>query len=364
MAKICLVLPVLNECKNLEQILPKFCRLVEKRKNDEFVFIYVDGFSSDGTKGLIKSFSDQLSVEFLSCSLRGLGRAYKKGISFAIEFHNPDYIIQMDSDLQHDTEDIPLFIDLCERGFDVVVGSRFVSGGSLEGLDGYRALISRLGNFLIRFAGGLLRVKDCTSGFRCIRVSFLKKCNFDFLSGAGYSFQSSLLCLLLQQEVQLLEVPIKFKKRGYGQSKLRLKDKWEFLLNIPKIRFSNSKAFVKFCMVGGAGVAFNFIIYRICRMLFLFEKDPSWLIAFESSVIFNFVLHEIWTFKKIKKSNSVALRFFRFQYTTIFAAIINYFLFQWALREGVHEYFSLLLGISGGVIINYVSSSYLTWKKT
>ena len=141
----------------------------------------------------------------------------------------------MDSDGQHDAYLIPEFLKEIKAGKDVVIGSRFIAGGSTPDFSLFRLIISRVGNLLVRYVGGVVNIKDCTSGYRAIKSSFLRDLDFSYLSIRGYSFQSSLICGLAWRGAVISEIPIIFKSRKAGDSKLSLRDQIEFLLNIPRL---------------------------------------------------------------------------------------------------------------------------------
>jgi dolichol-phosphate mannosyltransferase len=168
---------------------------------------------------------------------RGLGDAYKRGIKYALKHLSPDVIIQMDADGQHDPEKLPQFIALSNSGFSLVIGSRLAPGGETPDFSLWRKFLSHFGNWLIRSLGGVKKIHDCTSGFRCIKADVVKECDLTHLSTRGYSFQSSLLCEMMRHNATFIEVPILFKPRMHGISKLAFRDQLEFLLNIVKIRF-------------------------------------------------------------------------------------------------------------------------------
>ena len=120
----------------------------------------------------------------------GLGDAYKRGFSYAQKELNSRLIVQMDADGQHDPNVIKTFIELAINGKELIIGSRFIAGSSTPDFSSWRRLISLVGNFLVRYLGGVYMIKDCTSGlFRCIDVNLLKQCKLDRLSSKGYSFQ-------------------------------------------------------------------------------------------------------------------------------------------------------------------------------
>jgi dolichol-phosphate mannosyltransferase len=149
----------------------------------------------------------------------------------------PDLLFQMDADLQHDPGLLPLFVALATNGFNLVIGSRFAAGSQAPGLPFPRRSLSLLGNWMVRVVGGVPRIRDCTSGYRCIHASLLRQCDLSRLPGRGYSFLSALLQELLKRGARPVELPITFGARDYGRSKLALRDKFEFLANVLRFRF-------------------------------------------------------------------------------------------------------------------------------
>jgi dolichol-phosphate mannosyltransferase len=208
--------------------------------------LVVDDDSPDGTYNLVCQLKEKYDNLFIIKGLKkGLGDAYKRGIKYALETFSPNLIIQMDADGQHDPMQIPLFIALSTFGFDVVIGSRFAQGGETPDYSLWRSFLSLFGNWSIRFLGGVPGIHDCTSGYRCLKTDIIKLCDFRFLSTRGYSFQSSLLFELLRNNAKCIEVPIVFRPRFHGKSKLALRDQLEFIVNIAKMRFRKSEEFIK-----------------------------------------------------------------------------------------------------------------------
>lgn len=237
----CIVLPTYNEAENVTYVIPWIFQQVQKITTHDLHVLVIDDNSPDGTQDIVHLLMDRFSnLHLLTGHKKGLGEAYKRGMIHAIDNLSPDLIFEMDADGQHDAELIPLFITLANYGFSLVIGSRFVQGGLTPDFSLRRKIISRVGNWMIRFVGGIPRIHDCTSGFRCINAELIKKCNFTSLSTRGYSFQSSLLCELLRNGAKIIEVPIVFPDRKHGESKLTMRDQVEFLINIIKLRFAKN----------------------------------------------------------------------------------------------------------------------------
>ena len=178
--KACVVLPTYNEVENIESIIKAIFAMQSNVTTHQLYVIVVDDNSPDGTQEIVKKQMNQHPyLRLVTGNKVGLGDAYKRGISFAITTFNPDLLLQMDADGQHDPKLIPEFINLANDGFSLVIGSRLVPGGSTPGFSYWRKFLSIVGNFLIRHLGKASNVQDCTSGFRCIKANLFPKCNLD-----------------------------------------------------------------------------------------------------------------------------------------------------------------------------------------
>jgi dolichol-phosphate mannosyltransferase len=295
----------------------------------------------------------------------GLGDAYKRGISFAMSTFKPDLLLQMDADGQHDPTLIPKFINLANDGFSLVIGSRYVPGGSTPDFSYWRKFLSIVGNFLIRHLGKASNVQDCTSGFRCIKANLLPKCNMDGLSTRGYSFQSLLVCELIRNGAKPIEVPIIFKDRVKGKSKLTLRDQIEFLVSITKITYRYSEDFIRYCLVGLVGMLVNIGAYLLLNRYFQIPLQAASLIAIEASIVSNFLLNNYWTFKTRPKKLSTIRRLLNFHIAAGISGLLFYYLFFLLLTTvlGINDVLSILLATTTGTISNYTINSLWTWRK-
>ena len=363
--KACIILPTYNEAENVQHVVQGIFRQAKKITSHDLQVLVVDDNSPDNTQGIVREMMNKHhNLHLITGQKRGLGEAYKRGIKHAQYLLSPDLIFQMDADGQHDPELIPLFIFLANNGFSLVIGSRFAPGGTTPDFSLWRKTISMMGNWMIRLLGGIPRIRDCTSGFRCIKSEYLDKCNLNFLSIRGYSFQSSLLCELLRNGVKVIEVPITFPDRIHGESKLSLKDQVEFIINIAKIRFRQSEEFVKFYIVGSSGVLVNLSLYIFLTRLLNINFEIAAPIAIEFSILTNFLFHNIWTFKKRKVKALLSMKLFKFHFVAGLASIIYYltFLFLIYLLH-VHDIIANLVGIGIGTVVNYFLNSIWTWRK-
>jgi len=328
--------------------------------------IVVDDNSPDGTQEIVKQQMKQFSLLHLITGNKvGLGDAYKRGISFAVKNFNPDLLLQMDADGQHDAKLIPEFINLANNGFDLVIGSRFVPGGKTPDFSTWRKFLSITGNFLIRHLGKASNVQDCTSGFRCIKTNLVLKCDLGNLSTKGYSFQSSLVCELIRNGAKPIEVPIIFKDRVAGQSKLSLQDQIEFLVNITKITYRYSEDFIRYCLVGLIGTLVNIGVYLLFNRYLHIPLQVASLIAIEASIVSNFFLNNYWTFKTRPKNLSMLRRLVNFHIAAGISGILFYYLFFLFLTTvlGINDVLSILFATTAGTISNYTINSIWTWRR-
>ena len=362
--KICFVLPTYNEEENIENIIQQILKEEKNQSKHTFSILVVDDNSTDETQAIVQRYTLLNSkVHLVTGQKKGLGDAYKRGFNYALNDLQADLIFQMDSDGQHDTSLIPHFVSSIEEGRDVVIGSRFVEGGTTPDFSFSRLLMSKVGNLLVRYVGGITQVKDCTSGYRAIRASYLKELDFSYLSTRGYSFQSSLICDLAWRGANISEIPIEFSSRQGGDSKLALRDQMEFLLNIPRLGFRNLEDFMKYSLVGVSGVFVNLGLYLFLTRYYEISELVAPLIAIESALISNFILNNFWTFGKRITQSRIRVKFAKFHLVSGFSALINYSAFLTLfLVFGLYDILANLIGIGLAAIVNYLINSNWTWK--
>ena len=362
--KICFVLPTYNEEENIENIIQQILKEEKNQSKHTFSILVVDDNSTDETQAIVQRYTSLNSkVHLVTGQKKGLGDAYKRGFNYALNDLQADLIFQMDSDGQHDTSLIPHFVSSIEGGRDVVIGSRFVEGGTTPDFSFSRLIMSKVGNLLVRYVGGITQVKDCTSGYRAIRASYLKELDFSYLSTRGYSFQSSLICDLAWRGANISEIPIEFSPRQGGDSKLALRDQIEFLLNIPRLGFRNLEDFMKYSLVGVSGVFVNLGLYLFLTRYYEISEVVAPLIAIESALISNFILNNFWTFGKRITQSRIRVKFVKFHLVSGFSALINYSAFLTLfLVFGLYDILANLIGIGLAAIVNYLINSNWTWK--
>ena len=217
MAETLIILPTYNEIESLETVLGRIRQNVPQAD-----VLVVDDSSPDGTGRL----ADRLAAVDPGLTVLhrpakdGLGRAYLVGFAHALD-HAYRYVVEMDADGSHDPSALPAMLDLAAGGADLVIGSRWVSGGSVRNWPWIRQLISRAGNTYSRV---MLRsgIHDITAGFRVYRTDALRALDLSAVSSQGYCFQVELACRLERAGRRVVEHPIVFIERAAGHSKMHL----------------------------------------------------------------------------------------------------------------------------------------------
>lgn len=239
-SKIMVVIPTYNEASNLPTLIGELLALGAL----DLEVLIVDDNSPDGTgqvaDDLAERYPDRVHVLHRPGKL-GLGTAYVAGFGYALE-HGSDLIIQMDADFSHSPAYIPQFVEAIE-GYDVVVGSRYVSGGSLdERWSWWRYLLSWWANSIYTRLILGVNIRDATAGFKCWRRATLEGIGLDQVRSNGYVFQVEMAYLTEKLGFRFLEIPIHFEDRRIGQSKMTNSVKIEAALRTFQIRWRHSRA--------------------------------------------------------------------------------------------------------------------------
>jgi dolichol-phosphate mannosyltransferase len=237
-----LILPTYNEAENVEAIVTAAGEVLAKASANGFRVLVVDDGSPDGTGRI----ADQLAaahdwVQVLHrAEKNGIGPAYLAGFRHALE-RGAGYVLEMDSDFSHDPADIARLLAATDPGApgggaDLALGSRYVDGGGVSDWGVLRRLISEGGSTYARLVLGL-KVRDLTGGFKCFRREVLEAIHFEGVRSQGYAFQVELTYRAVQAGFRVVEVPIVFRDRQLGQSKMSWRIAVEAMWLVPRLRF-------------------------------------------------------------------------------------------------------------------------------
>lgn len=212
-----IIIPTYNESENIERMIRTLVAL-----EHGFDVLVVDDGSPDGTAGIVKSMAGLFPgrVHMIERAGKlGLGTAYIAGFKWAIE-RKYDYIFEMDADFSHNPDDVPRLYDACAKdGYDLSIGSRYVTGVNVVNWPMGRVLMSYFASKYVRFITRL-PVYDTTAGFNCYRREVLETIDLDSIRFKGYAFQIEMKFTTHQCGFKIKEVPVIFVNRVLGTSKM------------------------------------------------------------------------------------------------------------------------------------------------
>lgn len=212
------IIPTYNEKENIEKIIRAINKL-----DKQFHILVIDDGSPDGTAAIVKrlmadEFAGGLFIVERPGKL-GLGTAYIQGFKWALE-HDYEYIFEMDADFSHDPADLPRLYSAChDEGYDLAIGSRYVSGVNVVNWPMGRVLMSYFASKYVRFVTGF-KVHDTTAGFKCYRRLVLQTIELDKIKFRGYAFQIEMKFTAYKIGFRIKEVPVIFVNRREGVSKM------------------------------------------------------------------------------------------------------------------------------------------------
>jgi dolichol-phosphate mannosyltransferase len=235
MAGAWLILPTYNEAENLERLVRAALPRLADAAPEHHVLVVDDG-SPDGTGQIADRLADEFAqVEVMHRTAKeGLGRAYLAGFQRALA-GGAELLLEMDSDFSHDPADIPRLIRTVDEA-DLAIGSRYVPGGGVENWPLYRRGLSRGGSLYARILLGV-PVHDLTGGFKCFRRRTLEGIDYLDTHADGYGFQIELTYRAYKAGFSVREIPIVFREREHGTSKMTARIALEAIWKVPALRF-------------------------------------------------------------------------------------------------------------------------------
>ena len=230
------VLPTFDEAENLEAILAMILVVMRQHAGEGgFRVLVVDDDSPDGTGAIADRIAAaEPEVQVLHRATReGLGPAYLAGFATALA-GGASHVIEMDADFSHEPHDLPRLLRAA-RDADLVLGSRYVPGGVVADWGAWRRVISRGGSAYARTVLGLA-VQDLTGGFKCFRREVLEAIDLGSVRSHGYGFQVELTYRAVRAGFRVTEIPITFRDRRLGHSKMSWRIAAEAMLLVPQMR--------------------------------------------------------------------------------------------------------------------------------
>src|SRR3989304_3916427 len=322
--RIVILIPTFKEAANVAKMVETIASIRPETKNHALQVLYVDGNSPDGTANLVREKQKQHSWLHLLVETKkeGLGMAYAKGMKHAMEELKADYLMEFDGDFQHPPEKIPEMITQIDKGYDYILGSRYIPGGSIPaewGID--RKLLSVVGNLVARTCLILPHVHDVTGGFKLSRVKgFMDEFDFSKLLSKSFAY---------------------------------------------KIR-----RFLKFAVVGGTGLTLQTLFFEITSVFtHILTPSVATVIGGEIAIISNFTLNNLWTFKDYQVTGAKIIgKFFQFNLTSLLALVIQFVILRigefFARGSAVIIQFFYFGAIFIVLIVNYYIYNKFIWKTT
>ncbi len=364
---ISIIVPTFNERDNVPVLVERLDKAL-RSKGYEYEILIVDDGSTDGTQEVVKEVSKKYPVRLIDRSKK------KKGLGFAVvdgfKEAKGEILVVMDADLQHPPEDVPRLIEKIEEGCDIVIASRYTKGGSVGKWNPVRLIISKGAALLARVVIPKAReITDPMSGFFALRRDVIEG-RLGQLNPLGFKI---LLEILAKGNYRkMCEIGFVFGKRYAGKSKLGIKVILFYVLHLLRLARETGEfsRMVKFGTVGLGGVLVNegtvwFVMEELgLKRLGELGLSVSVILGFQTSVAFNFIFHEHWTFKdrEVDKSHLSKLkRFIKYEWASVGGLVI-----QWAAAVtltyvGIHYLVANLIGIILGMAFRYAYSTVKVW---
>ena len=372
MAKVIVTIPTYNERESTERMIETLAKIFPTIKNHTLEVLYIDDTSPDKTYEVVREKMKKYPWVHLLLNVekKGLGVAYMKGFEYAIKELKADYLMEFDGDFQHKPTDIPRLVEQIDAGYDFIIGSRYIKGGSIPGEWGFkRKLLSVVGNLVARVLLILPTLHDVTGGFRLSKVKgFMEDFPFDKILSRSFAYKIHTFFYMVQKGAKVKEVAIEFQPRTAGDSKIIKNEMQETLRVIFMLQYTNPKLrkFFKFAIVGFTGFIVNFVLLRILRGAG-FTETASWALSTEAAILSNFTLNNIWTFReqKIQGLVKLVLKFFQFNLTSAGALIIQSILGPIGVGLIGKQYDFLVLAFIVAFVVlpyNYIMYNLFIWK--
>ena len=388
MQKAIVIIPTYNEKDNIAKTIESLVRVFVGIKNWRMKVLVVDDNSPDGTAEVVKNLQKKYSfIELLVNKKKsGLGGAYLSGMNEAFNKLGADLVFEFDADLSHDPKKIPAFLKKIDEGYDLILGSRYIQGGSIPtNWSLHRKFLSVVGNLFINFLMLDFSIRDWTTGFRAIKKEVYLAVEKELHSErfSGYTFQIGFLHKALRQNFKIKEVPFQFKDRVVGNSKIGPEYIKNTLLYLIKVRIKEILAMrvFKFAVVGVIGALVQLIALQLWRLIFSTEATfvLANFLAIETAVISNFIWSNLWTFKDRKlKTSQVPLSFIKFNLSSAGSILIQSAIaYGTSATVGLRPVFTLpiinyvvdtgvisaVIGILIGMFWNFFAYNTFVWKK-
>lgn len=353
--ELSIIIPTLNEAKNLEVLFRRIAKL--RLRNYEIVV--ADSASKDDTVAIAKNLASNLKtpIKVIQTGKTDLSNA----VVMAISKTRSDVVAVIDADLQHPPELLPKMLKTLERKrADIVIASRFAKGSKTK-LSLWRIFVSKVYIFLSHiFVPETSFIKDTSAGYFAFRKKILRNIK---LEPIGFKILLEILAKAKCGKDKTIEIPFSFSERSQGKSKFSFRQSiiaFRHLLKLAMHAKEHHK-FLKFLAVGASGIIVNEgLLWVLTEFAGVFYIVSS-LIAIETSILSNFILNDVWTFRQERKGKFFT-RLGKFNLARLFALGINLGALALFVSLGLHYLIANLIGIAIATVFTYLSSLWWVWK--
>ncbi len=358
-----MIVPTYNERENVPVLAKRLDEAMGKA-GISYELVIVDDNSPDGTAEVARSLKlkhGKVKV-FVRTNEKGLSSAVLKGFEIA----EGKYFVVMDADLQHPPEVVPKLVEKLKEGCDLVIASRYTEEGGIKEWSLTRKIISKGATFLAKiFVPPAKHTTDPMSGFFALKREVVESPKKP-LNPLGYKILLEILAKGNYKRV--CEVPYVFEKRYAGESKLGGKVMTEYVLHLIKLAWEMGelKRMLVFATIGASGIAVNegtlYLVYEVlgAKELGYLGLALGGLAGFEASVIYNFILHDLITFRE-RRRLPLWKRFLHYELASVGGAVIQIAFLLGLTALGLNYLLANLIGILFGLGFRYAYSATKAW---
>lgn len=351
--QVSIVIPTYNENGNINVLLDRIDKCLE---NVKYEVVIVDDNSTDGTIEVVNSLLYRYPVELIvRMGTKGLASAVVRGLRHT----KGDIIVVMDADLQHPPDRIMSLVDEVNKGSDIVIASRY--SGEFGNFNIARYVISKGANIVAKVLfPKLSNIKDVQSGFFAIKRDVVRDADLD---PTGYKILLEIL--ILGKYTSIKEIGYRFGDRECGDSKLGTSTIIDYMRHMISLscRTGEINKLMKYTIVGISGIVINtFVLFFCTDVLKIFYMISS-AVAYEISILTNFIINDRWTFKAVDNKSSFLTRALYFNYTMIIGAILGMLLlYVFTSMLSINYLVSNIMSIAIVFMWRYYASVTSVWK--
>ncbi len=382
--KIVVVAPTFNEEENIGGFITAVLEQHKKLPGYDLCVLISDSHSPDRTGEIVQKIAaGNKKVIYLDVQKRGLGLGLSRGLDYAVDKLGADLLVTMEADLSNDPKQLPEFIRKLETA-DLVIGSRYSSGGKITNWSWWRKALSLGANLALRLIAWAPNIHEFTNLYRAFKKEVWRDLRRKVSVHVDWLFVPAFLFEALETNLRVAEQPIVYFDRFGGRSKMHTLSYAKNLLHYAlRYRIKKSASFFKFLVVGTMGFIINTVILVLGVQAGL-SPSASGPLGAELAILSNFLWNNLWTFsdRKLTSWNQIPVKFIQFNVLSFGSVVIQYiFLKAGEIIFGMTRFKMTVVdlpvirlitwyfifycaGVGVGLIWNFVMYSKVIWKKS